>query len=121
MATVTPTLHPGPDVRMQRVSWEGFAISGDVGTEVQVLGPYSDKTVQAFGTFTGGLAITWEGSLDGGVTWTALRDLNHTSLVQSAASLEGVEQAVPLIRPRATAGSGGADVDVWLFATGVSL
>lgn len=121
MATITPTLHPGPDVRMQRVVWEGFAASGDVGTEVQVLGPYNDKTVQALGSFTGSLAITWQGSLDGGVTWAALRDLNHTSLVQSAAGIEGVEQAVPLIRPLATAGSGGGDADVWLFATGVSL
>lgn len=121
MATITPTIHPGPDVRMQRVSWEGFVTSGDVGTEVKVLGPYNDKTVQALGTFAGSLGITWEGSLDGGTTWAALRDLNHTALVQTAVGIEGVEQAVPLIRPRATAGSGGADVDVWLFATGVSL
>ena len=120
MATIVPTVLPGADIKHQRVSWEGFAASGDVGTAVTVLGPYPDKTVQVFGTFAGAAAITWEGSLDGGATYFTLTDVNNVALVLSAAAGKAVTEAVPLIRPRMTAGA-AADVDCWLFASGVSL
>ena len=121
MATIAPTVLPGADIKHQRVSWEGFAASGDVGTAVTVLGPYPDKTVQSVGTYAGSLSILWEGSLDGGVTWFGLTDVNNVSLAMTAVGGKAVAEAVPQIRPRATAGAGAADVDCWLFASGVSL
>lgn len=113
MATVTPTRYPDPDSRMIRVGWVGFAASADVGTEVK-MPAHRDRSVQVIGTFTGSLGITIEGSNDGGTTWTALTDPQGNSIVKTAAALEAITEFVGLIRPRATAGSGGAAVDVYI-------
>ncbi len=118
MATVPLTLVPSDDIKHFRAKWEGFAASGDDGTPLRIAGAYLDRTVQVMGTFTGSLGITWQGSLDNGVTWFTLTDLNATSIVLTAAGGKGVAEAVPLIRPLATAGAGGADVDCWIFCGG---
>lgn len=117
MATLTHTRYPSPDIRNHRVRWEGFAASADVGDAI-AWGSWNDVTVQALGTFAGSISVLLEGSLDGGTTWFQLTDLNNTSIAFTAAGGKGVAEAVPMIRPRATAGSGGADVDIWLFLAG---
>jgi hypothetical protein len=117
MAAVPATLIPSDDISYLRVKWEGFAASGDVGGSV-AMPVFPDRTVQALGTFAGGLEITIEGSLDGGTTWFTLTDPQGNSLVKTSAAGEAVTELVPLIRPRATAGSGGGDVDVYLFMGG---
>lgn len=117
MATVPHTRAPSPEIRAHRIHWDGFAASGDVGEAVAWNG-WNDCTMQALGTFAGSISITMQGSLDGGTTWFALTDLNATTIALTAAGGKGISEVVPLIRPAATAGSGGADVDVWLYVTG---
>ena len=117
MATVTPTLDTDISPHNIIVKWEGFAASADVGTAVEYEN-LSDRTVQIFGTFTGSLEMTIEGSLDGGTTWFSLTDPQGNAIVKTAAAGEAISEAVPLIRPRATAGSGGADVDVYIYMKG---
>lgn len=117
MATVTPTLLPDADISHMRVKWEGFAISGDVGTAV-AFPAFPDRTAQILGSFTGGLEITIEGSLDGGTTFFPLTDPQGNSIVKTAAAGEAITELVPLVRPRATAGSGGGDADVYIFMGG---
>jgi len=118
MATVTPTrvVETGQD-RIMHV-WEGFAASADVGTAVEY-GSWRDRTVQVLGTFTGSLEITIEGSNDGGTTWFPLtKTSDGTSIALTAAGGCGINEVAKLIRPRATAGSGGGDADVYLYVLG---
>ena len=117
MATVTAVQVTATDIRHTRHKWEGFVASADVGTSVG-MGNYSDRSVQVLGTFTGSLEITIEGSNDGGTTWATLTDPQGNNLVITAAKIEAITELVDKIRPRATAGSGGGDVDVWIFFGG---
>lgn len=117
MTTFNHTRGPSPDIRNHRLHWDGFAASADVGDAV-AWGSWNDCTVQMIGTFAGSLGITMQGSLDGGTTWFTLTDLNNAAIVMTAVGGKGIAEAVPLIRPLATAGSGGADVDVWLYLSG---
>lgn len=78
---------------------------------------FSDRTVQAFGTF-GGATIEWQGSLDGGTTWVVLTDPQGTALTKTAAFLEAVQEAVPLIRPKLTVVGVGATITAILYARG---
>jgi hypothetical protein len=117
MATITPTQIPNEDIRVFTVKWVGFAASGDVGTAV-TLPTFPDRTMQVLGSFTGSLEITLQGSLDGGTTWFTLTDPQGNAIVKTAAAGEAVTELVPLIRPRATAGSGGGAADVYLFLGG---
>lgn len=78
---------------------------------------FSDRTVQAFGTF-GGATIEWQGSLDGGTTWVVLTDPQGTALTKTAAFLEAVQEMVPLIRPVLTVVGVGATITAILYARG---
>lgn len=117
MATITPTQTPSEDVRLFSVKWTGFAASGDVGTAV-ALPAFPDRTVQILGTFAGSIAVELQGSLDGGTTWSPLTDPQGNAISKTAAAIEAITELVPLVRPKATAGSGGAAVDVYLFMGG---
>jgi len=117
MATRQSAHVASTNVRAQRVRWEGFVDSTDVGTEVSMRG-YRDRSVQVLGSFTGGLEITIQGSNDGGATWATLTDPQGNALVFTAAKIEAITEMVDLIRPRATAGAGGGDADVWMFFGG---
>lgn len=116
MATVTAASIPSSDIRQVRMKWEGFAASGDVGTAV-ALGSWPDRSVQILGTFGTGGEITLQGSNDGGTTWATLTDPQGNSIVKSAAAIEAITEAVHMIRPICSAGS-GADIDVYLFFGG---
>ena len=117
MATVTPVTTTDPDLRFQRVRWTGFVASGDVGTGVE-WGSYSDRSVQVLGTFAGGISIDIEGSNDGGTTWTVLTDPQGNALTFTTARLEQITELTHKVRCRATAGAGGAAVDVHMLFGG---
>lgn len=119
MANVDVTLLPFTDVQARRWRWEGFAASGDDGDAISTDSVrFSDRTVQVLGSFTGSLAITIQGSLDGGTTWFTLTDPQGSALTFTAAGGSSISEAVPLMRPFASAGSGGGDADVYIFAIG---
>jgi urease gamma subunit len=61
--------------------------------------------VQFTGTFGSGGSIQLEGSNDG-TTWAILNDLQGTTIVKTAAGLEGVAELTRYVRPRVTAGDG---------------
>lgn len=117
MATVTPTEVTTPNINITAFKWLGFAASGDVGTAV-AMPDLPDRTVQIIGTFTGSAEITIEGSLDGGTTYTALTDPQGNAIVKTAAAIEAITERVLLIRPRCTAGSGGASANVYILMGG---
>ena len=116
MATKTPTLVPTTSPHNLAVEWAGFAASGDVGTAVQYEN-LTDRTVQITGTFTGSPTIVIEGSNDG-TNYETLTDPQGNALSFTAAGLEAISENPKYIRPRATAGTGGADVDVRLNMKG---
>ncbi|HCZ47702.1 MAG TPA: hypothetical protein DCZ11_01705 [Gammaproteobacteria bacterium] len=116
MATITPSSVATADVRAQVYAWAGFAASADVGAAVQVPG-YRDRSVQISGTFAGSIEITIEGSNDG-ANYVALTDPQGNAIVKTAAAIEAISEPTRYIRPRASAGSGGAAVTVTLFFGG---
>ena len=98
-------------------AWTGFATSGDVGAAAALAGK-PDKSVQVLGTFTGSPTIVIEGSNDGGTTYATLNDATGTALSFTAAGLKSILEHTELIRPRASAGTGGASVSVYIVAHG---
>jgi hypothetical protein len=120
MTDIAADLTPYQNPSYQKLSWEGFAASGDVGLAyVTPESPeFSDRSVQVLGTFTGSLEITIEGSNDGGTTWATLHDPAGNTLVFTAAGLKAILELTEMIRAKATAGSGGGDADVHLFMKG---
>lgn len=100
------------------VTWSGLAASGDDGAPVE-LPDHPDKTVQIDGTNTGSPTCVLEGSIDG-TTYVALTDGqgNAISKTLSAASIEAVAENPRYIRPRLSAGAGGAAVAVRLLCRG---
>jgi hypothetical protein len=109
MATITKTkIETGSAVHF---SWSGFAASGDVGEAIPV--PYSSViTVQSFGTYTGSLALAWEGSLENidPSNFAPLTDQLANTVSHVSADMTLIAENIKWIRPRATAGSGGASV-----------
>lgn len=116
MAAITPTSnHPTvlPSIAINGKLWETLTTTNDVGTPVQI-SRRTDRTVQVVGTFDG-CTVAIEGSLDG-TNYSTLNDLQGSALTFTSARLEGVSEYVTWIRPHITvAGSGGADIDVYLI------
>ena len=117
MATIARKNQGSVDSRWTAFSWEGLASSGDVGAAVEV-GPYPDRSVQVTGSFTGGATCGFEGSNDGGATWFTLNDYAGAAISLTAAGGSGVREVSRMARPKLSAGSGGASVKAFLFATG---
>ena len=115
---VVETITPDVSGKYQTVNLTGFVTSGDVSLG-HVLAGFNDRSVQVLGTFAGSLGITIEGSNDGGTTWATLTDHTGAALVFTAAGIKAIAELPGQIRARATAGSGGADVDVHIFMRGV--
>lgn len=119
MATVTPTITGARPLANSAdsalVTWTPLTNANNVGVEV-AYEDYADRTVQMFGTF-GGATVVLQGSCDGGTTWATLTDPQGNAISTSAALLEAVQEAVPLIRPSLSGGA-GTSVTVILFVRG---
>lgn len=72
-----------------------------------------DRSVQVFGTFSTGGAVTIEGSNDGGTTWATLNDPQGNALVITAAGIYQIEQVTQLFRPHITGGDGSTSLNVY--------
>lgn len=63
-------------------------------------------TFQVKGTFGSAGSMQLEGSLDGGTTWSLLKDYNGTSTAQTSAAAVAIAAIPALLRFHATAGDG---------------
>lgn len=103
MATVTGT-GKWISKRVHKQTWAAMANS-DVGTALSAA-QLADKSVQISGTFGAGGTIIIEGSNNGGVSYSTLRDPQGTALSFTAADLKQILENADLLRPRVTAGDG---------------
>lgn len=116
MATIPRTNQSSSSGQWSRFLWDGLAASGDVGAAVEV--GQGDRSVQVTGAFSGSAACGFEGSNDDGVTWFTLNDYAGAAISFTAAGGSGVREVAQMVRPKLTAGSGGASIKAYLFATG---
>ena len=111
MATINATqTTPSFDGSVVVVSWAGFATSGDVG-DAQSYSNFGDKTFIVSGTFTGTPTVTIEGSNDN-VNWVTLSNRQGTAMTFTAAGMNTSQDKPIYVRPRMTAGTGGASITV---------
>ena len=94
--------------------WEGL-LNGDTGTPVQ-LPNFSDKSLQAIGTFGAGGTVTIQGSNDQGTTFGALHRFDATDLTLTDSEPGAPVENTLQIRPNVTAGDGTTSLAVWLLA-----
>ena len=109
------TTYNNPD--KLKISWLGFAASGDVGDAIEFQS-FNDRSVQIVGDLAGSIEITFEGSNDSGVTWKPITDPQGNTIVKTALALEAITELTEWVRPRANAGTGGANIDVHLMMYG---
>lgn len=91
-------------------TWSGLATSGDVG-DTQCYAQYSDKTFVVTGTFTGTPTVLIEGS-NNGTDWVTLSNRQGNPMSFTAAGMNTSQDKPAYIRPRLSAGSGGANIVV---------
>src|SRR5216684_8564247 len=97
-------------------SWLLMAsVSGDLTSPLNAPG-LPDKTVSVDGTFTG--APTWiiEGSQDA-TNYDQMHDINGNLLSFTAAGTKAIAENLPYIRGHATAGTGGASINIRITST----
>lgn len=95
--------------------WTGFAANADVGTPLNAPG-LPDKSVSFDGTFAGTPTIILEGSSDA-VNYDPLHDINGNPISFTAAGTKAIAENLPYIRPRMTAGTGGAAINCRITST----
>ena len=111
MTTINATqTTPSFDGSVVMVSWAGLAASGDVG-DAQSYSSYGDKTFVVSGTFTGSPTVLIEGSNDA-VNWVTLSNRQGTAMTFTASAMNTSQDKPIYVRPRMTAGSGGANITV---------
>lgn len=96
-------------------TWSGL-LNGDDGAGVEVC-RFPSACIAVSGTFGAGGSVTMEGSLDGGVSWFALKDIANAAIAVTSAGGIVLQSTSPLrIRPRCTAGDGTTSLVVRLHA-----
>ena len=97
--------------------WTPFVASADVGTAIDV-NRHTRITVQMVGTYTGGLTVIAEGSLEDASPTNFFPLTNGSGTPVSFAADGGmlVGENVKWIRLRATEGTGGASVTGYILA-----
>ena len=112
MTTINATINRtvSVDDSVVTLSWAGLAASGDVG-DAQSFAAYGDKTFIVTGTFTGVPTVVIEGSNDG-VNWVTLSNRQGTAMTFTAAGMNTSQDKPIYVRPRMTAGVGGAVIAV---------
>lgn len=100
-----------------QILWETLTTTNDVGSAAEMVA-YSDRSVQVVGTFDGA-TIQLQGSNDGS-NWKVLTDPQGNILAFTTTGIEAIAELTRYIRPQITvAGSGGADLDVYVLVSGV--
>lgn len=101
---------PSFDGAVVVVSWAVLATLGDVG-DAQSYSSFGDKTFIVSGTFAGAPTVLIEGSNDN-VNWVTLSNRQGTAMTFTAAGMNTSQDKPIWVRPRVTAGAGGASITV---------
>lgn len=113
MATVNGTVTHLGDGSVVKISWTTLTTTNADGAPIPLAyAGWADRSVQVIGTFGSGGTLVWEGSNDGGTTYTTLTDPQGNAISKQAAAMETVLELSELARPRVTAGDGTTDLDV---------
>lgn len=104
MATANPVITQvgDQDGSLQKAVWV-LTGTDTVGASVR-MSEWADRTIQMAGTWNGA-TVTWEGSCDGGVTFSPLTDPQGNAISKLADSLEAVTEVVEYARPRVSSGA----------------
>lgn len=107
MATIKATIDRtvSVDDSVINITWSGLAAAGDVG-DAQSFASYADKTFIAAGAF-GTATVVMEGS-NNGADWVTLSNRQGTAMSFTAPAMNTSQDKPIYIRPRVTAGAGGA-------------
>ncbi len=114
MATINATLNKGitPDDSVFVLKWTPLAASGDVG-DAQSFAAYGDKTFIVTGTFTGTPTVVIEGCNDIVLgDWQPLSNRQGVSTPFTAAGVLTSQDKPAYVRPRLSAGTGGAAITI---------
>jgi hypothetical protein len=106
---VANKLHP----QCISVLWAGL-LNTDTGSSFDAE-DMADRSVQIFGTFGTGGAMTFQGSNDG-TNWWTLTDSIGAAIVLTAAGGRVVAEAPRFVRPNITGGDGATDLTVLMIA-----
>lgn len=90
-----------------RASYANLDATNNVGSAIR-FAQWADRSIHINGTFNGA-TVVWEGSNDGGVTYTTLTDPQGVALSYNSTVLKGVTEICELARPR-TAGGGASQL-----------
>lgn len=99
------------------VVWEALTTTDTEGAPAELIA-YSDRSVQVVGTFDGA-SLQLQGSNDG-TNYKVLTDPQGNALTFTTTNIEAIAELTRYIKPVVTvAGSGGADLDVYVLVSGV--
>jgi hypothetical protein len=98
------------DGSVMLLTWTGLAAAGDIG-DTQSYANYGDKTFICAGNFSGGATVVIEGSNDG-INWATLSNRQGTAMTFTGLGMNTSQDKPIFVRPRLTAGTGGANVIV---------
>lgn len=112
MATA-PTIQILSGGKAKAATWN--LVAGESGDPIED-SIWADRSVQVFGDFGTGGAVSIEGSNDG-VNWALLDDPQGSSLVFSSAKIESVLEITRFIRP-VVSGDGATNLNIVLFGRG---
>ena len=115
MATVNPTIVRTQDSQDSVIvaTWSGLAALNDVGAPIG-FAAWSAKSFACTGTFAGTPTVIIEGSndIDNPTNWVPISNRNLTNISFTAAGIQTAKDMPLWVRPRLTAGSGGASITV---------
>lgn len=111
--TVRPFQGTAAQFAVWNTVWTGL-LAGDTG-QPQSIPHGSDLTLSIDGVFGGG-ACQWEGSNDGGVTWSILSNPQGADIIMPIAGMSAVEEQPTLVRPNMVGGDGTANVNARMIA-----
>jgi len=113
MATIVPSIEDiGRDGAVQKVFWNLLNAANNVGAAVG-FAQWADRSVQFNGVFNN-CTVVWEGSNDGGTTWTTLTDPQGNGISKTAAAIEAVTEITELVRPNVS--SAGVNTSITVAA-----
>lgn len=105
--------------RSTYITWSNLA-SNDDGQPLQFAG-HADKTLQVFGSFSGGATLVFEGSNDprvetdsGNAVWFTLNDMQTLPLSKTSAGGDLIVENPRYMRPKVTGGDGSTSITVIL-------
>jgi len=83
-------------------TWNALDANNNVGNAI-AFAQWADRSVQMNGTFNAA-TVVWEGSNDGGTTFTTLTNPSGTAISHNAAAMDAVTEVCQLARPRSSGG-----------------